>query len=496
MSIKAHILMHFRVTKEIIDRHNFMKLSFPYSWLILFMVVSVSYSCKSSKKVNEQSEYSSNQFMNMKDMYSAITVNYRLDKEGINDTFNTIIDEYLSADLDFVDYDFEINVQKTDDAVLEFEGKKVLVHLPLDIKVLKETFLTDFSANGSLKMTFTSDLEIDSLWNLTTQSELNDYYWTKEPVLNFGLISLPIEKLANSVIEKSKEEIAKDIDYSIRDQFNLRNQMLDMLKIVEDPFQIDTVFNMFIHFMPTEVNMSRVWNTEKHTEGQILFKLNTQVSPKEPEVIPGIKLPEFNWNNKIDSLSTIRLQVQLDHDEIQHILEENLLDQTFEADDKYIKINSIQLGGHKDKIQIVANTSGSFNGDLVFRAKPYFNNETKEIEVEDLDIKVKTKNVLHKAASWLFKSKIKKTIEREMRFSVEENIQIAQENIDTYLKEVNEEGKVNLDVDLGDTRIQELLVSDTQIFLGLEMDLKIEALIIDFFELQSMSDDWPSINGN
>ena len=463
-------------------------------FLILIGAFTSLNACKSSKKAAEQTMYFSNEIADMKDLYSTITVNYKLDKQGINDTFNTIIDEYLSMDLDFIDYDFEIKVEKSEEATLEFEGKKVLVHLPLDITVVKETFLTNFSANGSLVMSFVSDMEIDSLWKLTTHSELTDYHWVKEPVLNFGLISLPIEKVANNIIEKSKEEIAKDIDLSIQDQFNLRNRMLDMMQIIEEPFEVDTIFNMFLHFVPLDVNMSRAWNSLHYTEGQLLFRLNTLITAEEPEVIPGIQLPGFNWEDDIDSVSTVRLQVQMDHDEVQHILEHNLVDQTFEADDKQIVINSIHLGGHKDKMQIIANVSGSFNGDLVFRAKPYFNNETQEIEVKDLDIKVKTKNVLHKAASWLFKSKIKKTIEREMRFSVKDNIQLAQENIDSYLQEINSDGKVNLDIKLGETKINELLLTDSQIFLGLEMDLVIDALIIDFFELQTIGDDFPNLN--
>jgi hypothetical protein len=450
--------------------------------------------CKSSKSAADQAVYFSNEIADMKELYSTITINYKLDKQGINDTFNTIIDEYLSMDLDFVDYDFEIAVKKSEDATLEFEGKKVLVQLPLDITVVKETFLTNFSANGSLVMNFVSDMEIDSLWKLTTHSELTEYHWVKEPVLNFGLISLPIERVANNIIEKSKEEVARDIDLSIQDQFNLRNRMLDMMEIIEEPIEVDTIFNMFLHFLPLDVNMSRAWNSEQYTEGQLLFRLNTQISQEKPEVIPGIKLPAFNWQDDIDSVSTVRLQVQMDHDEVQYLLEHNLLDQTFEADDKQIVINTIQLGGHKDKMQIIANVSGSFNGDLVFRAKPHFNNETQEIEVKDLDIKVKTKNVLHKAASWLFKSKIKKTIEEEMRFSVKDNIVLAQENIDTYLQEINKEGKVNLDIKLGETNIDELLLTDTQIFLGLEMNLVIDALIIDFFELQAIGDDFPNFS--
>jgi len=472
-----------------------------FNFLVLSVLIClVSYSCKSKKSIIDAGggdgiNYTNNDMEKVEfanNFRSVIGINYKLDKAGIQDTFNTLIDEYLAGDIEFSDYGLNVTVSKADDAKLEFEGKKVLVTLSLDIGLEKETFLTDIHANGVLDMIFSSDIEIDSTWDLITQSELQEYKWIKEPKLTLGAMSIPVESLANNVIEKSKAEIAKNIDMGIKEQFNLRNRMLDLMKYVEKPYQLDTA-NMYATFEPEEVFMSRTWNSERWTEGQIGVKANTYMSQTKPEVIGGIDLPNFAWNEQIDSVSSFNIQLQLDYQQIQDILEQNLVNKTFSADGQDITIHRIELNGYQDKIEVVSDVTGSFNGTLVFRGRPVFNNDTQTVEVADLDIKVKTKNILHKAGSWLFKSKIKNSIQERMKFSVKDNIELAQENIDNYLGAINEKGEVELKLKLKDTNIQDLLITKEQVYLALEMQMRIDAIIYDFFSFQRMGGNLPPL---
>jgi len=468
--------------------------------LLLFLLCLSIYSCKSKKSIIDSGgsdgiNYTNNDMEKVEfanNFRSVIGINYKLDKHGIQDTFNTLIDEYLAGDIAFTDYGLDVRVSKADEAKLEFEGKKVLVTLSLNIGLTKETFLTDIHANGVLDMVFSSDIEIDSTWELITKSELQEYKWIKEPKLTLGAMSIPVESLANNVIDKSKAEIAKNIDLGIREQFNLRNKMLDLMKYVEKPYQIDTA-NMYATFEPEEVFMSRTWNSERWTEGQIGVKANTFMSQVEPEVLPGIDLPEFAWNDDIDSISSFNIQMQLDYQQIQDILEQNLEGKTFSADGNDITIHKIELHGYKDKIEVVSDVTGSFNGTLVFRGRPVFNNDTQTVEVDDLDIKVKTKNILHKAGSWLFKSKIKNSIQERMKFSVKENIELAQENIDDYLAAINKKGEVELKLKLKDTNIEDLLITKEQVYLALEMQMRIDAIVYDFFSFQRMQGNLPPL---
>lgn len=458
-------------------------------------------SCKSKKSVIDASPNGQGEFYTNNDMEnvnfdnnfsSVIGLNYKLDKSGIQDTFNIMIDEYLAGDIEFTEYDLDITVSKAEPATLEFEGKQVLVGLTLDIGLKKETFLTDLNASGVLEMLFSSDIEVDSLWNLKTASKLQEYKWQREPKLTLGIISLPLEKVANQIIDRATGEIEKAIDKGINDEFSLRNKMLDLMSIVEEPYQLDTA-NMFVSFEPKEVFMSRIWNTERWSEGQIGLVANTYMSQQKPDKIAGVDLPNFAWKDDIDSISHFKVQLKLDYDYIQNILESNLAGRNFSADGKSITINTVELNGFEDKIEIVSNVSGSFNGTLVFRARPVFNNEAQTVEVRDLDIKVKTKNILHKAGSWLFKGKIKNSIEEKMRFSVKENIELAQENIDSYLGKINEGGEVELKLQLMDTFIEDLLITNHDIFMALEMNMQVDAIIYDFFSFQRLAGGFPPL---
>jgi len=427
------------------------------------------------------------------DVRSVVNINYQLDKAGIQDTFNTIIDEQLAGDMEFTGYDLDISVKKYGDAKFEFDGKRILVNLPLEIFLEKETFISNLKAKGILNMTFVSDLEVDSTWNLVTETGLEDYTWIKEPQLSLGVMSLPIERIANGIIEKSKDEVAKNIDITIRDHFELRNKMLDMMKIIEEPYQLDSAFNMFVTLQPDTVFMTPTWNTKDWTEGQIGVFVKTNMSSTKPEVIPGIQLPDFQWSEKLDSSSVFRVQLELDHKHIQSILDDNLVGRTFANDGQEITIHDIELNGFKEKIELTADVSGSFNGTLVLRGKPVFNNDTNIIEVKDLDIKVKTKNILHKAASWLFKGKIKNSIEENMIFSVDEYIELAQESVDHFLTDINQDGGIDLSLKLQDSHITGILITDEQIFLGVDLYFLIHAKIFDVFSFENWGGTLPKL---
>jgi len=449
-------------------------------------------SCKSKKFAMDS--YNNEDMVIPAEFKSYLAINYKLDRQGIQDTFNIIIDQFLTDDLEIDAYGMDIKISKHEDATLDFEGRKIRINMPVDIALEKSTIFQDVKANGVLDLTFESNMDIDSSWNLITKSNLAHYEWLKKPKLEMGALTLPIEGIANSVIEKSKDEIARNIDLSINEQFGLREKILEVMKYVEEPYLLDSRFNVWMLLSPDSILISELENKSNWTTGRLGVYSETKMSSEKPVRIAGLQLPEFDWNNTVDPVSKINLQLEADKIQVEELINKNFVGKTFENDGKEITIHKAKLFGVKDEIAVETETSGSFNGTLVIKGKPKYNDDKKEIYVDDLDISVKTNNFLHRAGSWLFKSKIKNSLSEMLTISVAENVDLAQEKIDEYVAEINKKGKAEFSIDIMDSSIKHLIIKEDKIYIGLNVLARLDAQIYDFMQLKELGN-FPKLKG-
>jgi len=210
------------------------------------------------------------------------------------------------------------------------------------------------------------------------------------------------------------------------------------------------------------------------------------MSSEKPDNISVAQLPEFSWTDKIEPVSILNLQVDLDRKHVQEVLDDNLVGKSFKADGKEMTIHGVKLDGYKDKVQVEAQVSGTFNGIVILRGIPVYENKTKLIKVEDLDIAIKTNNVLHKAGAWMFKSKIKNALEQNMQFSIADNIASVQLKIDEFIARNTDKSDLDLKVEILDSSLNHLFIKKEKMYLGLQIQLRADLTIYDLLSLQNL----------
>jgi hypothetical protein len=454
---------------------------------LLFIILSafiIFSSCRSKKIVLDNTPNDNIEIPN--DFRSYLGINYKFDQDGLQDTFNFLIDQYLIDDLELETYGAEVIIEKHGDGKLIIEGKRIEVVLPLEIGLSKETFIKTVSATGILEMRFGSDIEIDKQWQLATNSQLEDYKWIEKPLLSIGGVSLPIESIANAVINQSKQVISENIDYTIKEQFVLRDKMLDIMSFIEEPFLLDTFYNAWLRLEPDTVFLSEIQKKDKWTEGVIGVRAHTIMSSEKPDKIAGLQLPDFTWTEKIEPQSVLNIQVDVDHAYVQQVINDNLVGKTFESDGKEMTIHAVKLDGYKDKVQVEAQVSGSFNGVVVLRGIPVYEKKSKLVKVDDIDIAIKTNNVLHRAGAWMFKSKIKNAIEDNLQFSISENIDLVQSKIDQFIVDNTDKDDLDLKVEILDSSLNHLYIKKERMYMGLQVQLRADLTVYDLLSLQNI----------
>lgn len=417
----------------------------------------------------------------VKNFETNLVLNYRLDKSGITDTFNNAINEIFKQNFDIPDYDIKMKLSKPQSASVEIEGNNVLVVIPVQIYVEKNTFISKLTARGNLEMTFMANVDIDSLWNVKTSTKLAFHRWIEKPKLSVLGVHLPIETIANTILNKSKTVIETSIDQSIKDNFTIKAKMRENMKMFEQPLKLDDPVDAWLYIQPSEFRINKVINQRISALGKIQVKGTTTFSTYKPEVnAANGTLPKVFWSDQIPDSSVFRVVADIKTMDINQILKNNLEGKTFTEGGKSITLSNIVTNCDYENLRVVTDAAGTVNGTLIFQGKPKYDAKTNEFYMTNIDISLKTKNIIHKAAAWIGEGKIRKELEKQLRFSVNNTLAEAQANIDQKLKDFNEKYDIDMKIGIGSAIVENFELKPGQIEAIINTKFYLEMRIKDF----------------
>lgn len=416
----------------------------------------------------------------LKNFYTDIVINYKLDKSGIKDTFNRAIAEAFKGNFDIPEYDVKMTLTKSSDAAVEIEGQNILVVVPIHIQVLKKTFLTNFKAQGTLEMSFISELIIDSMWNSKTKTSLSHHRWIEKPKLSVLGIDLPITAISNVVIDKSKPMIETGIDDAVRENLTLKQKMKETMAIFNQAIPLDPDSKTWLKIDPEKIHLNKVINSRFTAAGKIqLIGRSTLTSYKPKEISSAPAVPKMYWKENIPDSSVFRVYADIKTMDINAILSTNLNGQTFTANDKSITLSNIITNTDYENIRVVTDVAGAVNGTLIIKGKPKYDAVANAFYMEDIDIQLKTKNVIHKAAAWIGEGKIRNELEKKLRFSITETLVTVQNKIDQHIETFNKKYDLEMKVAVGSADVESFELKPGQIEALMKAKFYLELKIKD-----------------
>lgn len=417
---------------------------------------------------------------------SELNLKYKLNKKSIVKAFNHVLDTLMTNNtIEIEEHKLDVTLIKKEEATIEFQEKSVLINFPLKIKAERETFLQNLLVEGEIQLTAITDIQIDKYWNLFTNTELVDYAWVEKPKAKLGSISIPIEKLMNLVIDRTKTQVVNEIDQTIRKEFALKSQIISVMDLISSPFTIEKTSNIDLQIAVDSFSMTGTINTFDWTEGLISIKGQGEISGSKDYVNAPDELPAFSWLDQTiekDS-SDLYFNIDLELDRINHFVSEKFVGKTFSEKGKDITIDKIELKGMDDKLGVIADVVGSYNGQIYLSAKPNYDPHTKSFQSEDVEISLLTKNVLHKALGWMLQGRIKKELEKTLDFSLSDFLEPIQNQIDMQIKEINKSGEIDLSANVQDLDIEEFRFSKTKVHAAVHVPMVLEVKVLDFEKL-------------
>ena len=309
--------------------------------------------------------------------------------------------------------------------------------MPLDLWIKKKLFLGSAEAEGSLALDFKTSFQINTDWNFDTQTEIENYEWLQKPVLKLGFADLPIKFIANIVLDKLRATLATAIDENIQTSFNLREQMDTAWNSLQDPIYLSEEYETWLLFNPEKLEMSELTSENNSLEATIVITSTPRIILGEKPLVQfKRRLPNFTVIDRVGDDFLFEFETSISFAEAERISKENMIGETYNSGRRSVTVRDIELWGKGNKLVVNTLLEGNYNGNLYFIGEPKYNARRNKIEMEKVDFEFTSQRFLLKSASWLFKGTLKKMVQDNLDFYLDENLEeiqkMIQEQLDDY----------------------------------------------------------------
>lgn len=327
------------------------------------------------------------------------------------------------------------------------------------------------STSFDLDLTLNTQVQISRDWSIITTTSVTDMVFSKEPVLDFGAIQIPITRLIRGLLTANMPTITAAVDREVTMAIPLKMYLEDAWKKVQEPVLLDSTYQAWLVMKPLNMLLTPLQCDPGKLAAQAGMEvyLETKVG-----ACPDVPLKTFLGppvvKEKLTNQFKVELPIQIDFDAATRIARKNLKDSVFTvAKNKKIRINDIEIFGKSGFAFIRADLDGNFKGTIYFKGIPSYDSLTSSIFLKDLDFELNTKNSLYNFASWLLHGTLKKTLSKYFTYSIAKDLEGAKRALKkllngyTYDKYFKISGSVDQlvlkEVFCNDQGIQALLVS-------------------------------------
>ena len=356
------------------------------------------------------------------------------------------------------------------------ETEYIAYRVALDVFVEKNLGFTTAKASGKIMIDLRTDYRITSDWQLTTQTVIERSEWLERPEVNVGGLKIGVKWIGNLVLERTQAKLNATIDEQIQNAFSLHEQINEAWVKLHMPQAADEAINAWVEINPESLGMTPLVNLGDRVRGTVVVHCRPVVYIGEQRPKPSFPpLPDLKTIETVpDAGFQLYVDATVPYEEATRLAGEKVVGTTVEAGGREVTIHGLDLSGSNGMLMVRATLSGAFDGDVFVETRPRFNYATKQLELQNFDIDLKTRNFIHKTLGFLFE----KPIEKRMRRTIEEQLAGIPEQVRLALADVlggtEVAPGVQLVGDLNEVQIVDTLLLPEGIFVKLMIVGKVE----------------------
>ena len=315
--------------------------------------------------------------------------------------------------------------------------------IPLNAWVEKEWntmgIKTRHSSNFEVTFQIIAFPELTSFWNVKPKVKVLGFIWAKEPYLDVMGFDIPIASLVEREIKKKIPLITKVIDSIGAHALDFSEYTLNSIKQYSKPIAIDDENQFWLVSNPLQFKATPLKVSEEAVKFKMSMLATHQIFGMDSVNYLEVpkKLPKLHLTSSLKDTSSYKIHSFISMKSLHQMIATQSVgkEYTFNEDQYKIKIEQLDLKADSNIFHFNINISGDFNGIIQLSATPYLDTLNRELRIRNVDFTLKTKNILHKMAQWIFNKKIENQIENQFAYSYQRDIETVRNKMILKLNE-------------------------------------------------------------
>jgi hypothetical protein len=391
-----------------------------------------------SLTLNSQSTY---------EVKSQISIPIELSFKTLEDLTNSSLPKELYKDTSYEDNEndqLKCSVYKNGAIkITPIKANLLKIDVPLKVWIAKGIGTLGYynyqSTNFQMVMSFYMAYNIHSNWNLVTKTVKNGYTWVQKPTLNMKGVEIPITTLVEIILDKKQQSYADLIDNQIKKNIHIKKDVNTIWNQLSTPTLLSEEYKSWLVTKPLQINFLPLTQSNSALNLRFVIDLISSTYLKDSFSMSPITsdVPPFKLLKSSTEEFALYTAIHIPYDKASELARKTIVNKEFEFNDGAyrVRIQDIQISGVDSNIVIETLMTGSFNGRLTIKGHPYFDSLRNAIRLRDLDYSLKTRNILHKVASWLFEKKILNSLNDNFEIPLADNLSKAKLSTESALNQ-------------------------------------------------------------
>ncbi|NEO55545.1 MAG: DUF4403 family protein [Okeania sp. SIO3B5] len=344
------------------------------------------------------------------------------------------------------------------------------------------------SARTNIVGTIFGDLSlgIDNEWNIQPNLNVSTNLTKADvPIKNVGTISIRslLKKQVDKAINKEKPKLIAELVKNL----NLKAEVTKQWNNLHLSEQINKDPSIWIKTEPQNVSFKEfdLSDGENVQSGIAIEMFVDTCICKEAPVINFKQLPNLTIQEQIIDKFLINLPVQVSLDELNKTLQSKVRGKSLSVDEnlKFI-VNEINLSALGEKILVKVDfkaDKGNFiqgaKGILYLWGNIFYDQESNNLKVVELDYDVDTKNALLSSADSLLKPILLQQIEERLSFPLDQELIRAKDEANKYIQQIKLPPEIDANIEVKTIEVEKVVVTNNDIYLVLVADGNMSALL-------------------
>jgi hypothetical protein len=272
--------------------------------------------------------------------------------------------------------------------------EKIFLTLPLDLSLRKGEGIFSVEVSGQIEVPIEIDYSINDSLHFETKTILGEYKWINGPIMEVGSLDIPIEKVADLVINYYKDDIINSLNKNIQESIN--NSILQIL-------QAEKLSQLANDYMPegikVDVSIQEILMETPEINNKLL-DVSALLKPTLsfftdtiPHHTPSNKV-SFKWIDKALSNTLGYVRLKLGYHFLLDMARNHF--NGMEVGGKSLTIVNMGLEKNSDRFSLTMKIDSPIKGEIVADFKPKYNESSGELALDDFTSSIKPESFIYK----------------------------------------------------------------------------------------------------